>query len=121
MRIAQDVEDIEDKCHIVYDYPSATLLTRGILASYPATVEIVAENEYGTSNHTIQLPPFNTPTVIEAIDADTEVTAVEVYTISGRPIGTYPSLSSLSALPNGIYLLRLHTHDGIRTAKHIVR
>lgn len=121
VRVAQDVEDIEDKCHIVYDYPSATLLTRGILASYPATVEIAAENEYGTSSHTIQLPPFSTPTVIEAIDADTEVSAVEVYTISGRPIGTYPSLSSLSALHNGIYLLRLHTRDGIRTAKHIVR
>lgn len=121
VRVAQDVEDIEDKCHIVYDYPSATLLTRGLLASYPATVEIAAENEYGTSNHTIQLPPFNTPTVIEAIDADTGVTAVEAYTISGRHIGPYPSLSSLSALPSGIYLLRLHTRDGIRTAKHIVR
>lgn len=121
VRITQEVEDAGEKCHIVYDYPSTTLLTQGILASYPAKVEIAAENEYGTASHVIQLPALNTPTLIEAIDADTEVTAVEVYTISGRLIGTYPSLSSLSALPNGIYLLCLHTLDGIRTAKHIVR
>lgn len=120
VRISQEVEDIEEKCHIVYDYPSATLLTRNILASYPATVEIAAENKYGTANHVLQLPPFNIPTVIEAIDADTKVTAVEVYTLSGRHAGTYPSLSGLPALPAGVYLLRIHTATGIRAAKHIV-
>ena len=106
------------------------IIIGGINSMYSASFVIIRDNYDGTPETTNTDCPFtlcpnpakNNLTL--RFDDDVEPENVELYDLAGRLVGTKPNgLESIdiSAMPSGVYLLRITTKDGTRYHEKIVK
>lgn len=98
-----------------------------ITAPYYAWIDFIAENKYGKSTYTIELPPYGRGIVVEStstpynpsplLPSDNDNDTYEIFDVDGIFLGTCSHPSEISQYPGLLFIIHIRNGKTIQTYK----